>query len=51
MPDKMVALLTRFLEQNKGLVSKRAIEKEFPILSNKETLKIEEEFMKIFFED
>jgi Fic family protein len=51
MPDRMVALLTRFLEQSKGLLSKRAREKEFSILSNKEILKIEEEFKKIFFEN
>ncbi len=51
MPDKMVALLIHFLEQNKGLISKRAREKEFSLLTNKETLKIEEEFKKIFFED
>jgi len=50
MPDRIVALLTRFLEQNKGLISKRAREKEFSILSNKEILKIEEEFKKIFIE-
>ena len=50
MPDRMVALLTRFLEQNEGLISKRAREKELSILSNKEILKIEDEFTKIFFE-
>jgi len=31
MPDKTVALLIRFLEQNNGTLSKRAREKEFVV--------------------
>jgi hypothetical protein len=48
MPDKMVALLVRFLEQNDSIISKRAKEKEFPALSGKEISKIEKEYKKIF---
>jgi len=33
MPDKMVALLVRFLDQNNGILSKRAREKEFSALT------------------
>jgi hypothetical protein len=36
MPDRMVAVLIRYLEQNKGLFSKRATEKEFVALSASE---------------
>ena len=32
MPDKTVALLIRFLEQNNGTLSKRALHKEFALL-------------------
>src|SRR5690606_12549485 len=42
MPDKMVALLVRFLEQNNGQLSKRAQEKEFNSLKAEEVLEIEE---------
>ncbi len=50
MPDKMVALLIRFLEQNKGSLSKRAKEKEFATIADDEVKEIEEHY-KIFFED
>ena len=36
MPDKMVGLLVRFLEQNKGKLSERARTKEFESLNNDE---------------
>lgn len=36
MPDKMISLLVRFLEQSNGILSKRAKEKEFANLSEKE---------------
>lgn len=49
MPDKMVALLIRFLEQNKGSLSQRAKEKEFVTFTDEEVKEIEEHF-KIFFE-
>ncbi|MFC2152317.1 Fic family protein [Bacteroidota bacterium] len=47
MPDKTVALLVRFLEQNNGKLSKRAREKEFDALTDMEVIDIEEEFKKI----
>lgn len=48
MPDGIVALLIRFLEQNKGSLSKRAREKEFAALNTKEIKNIEEKFSAIF---
>ena len=48
MPDSMVALLIRFLEQNKGLLSKRAIEEEFVALSASEIKRIESKYQSIF---
>lgn len=47
MPDEMVALLVRFLEQNDGILSKRAKENEFEQLTIEETSKIEELFSSI----
>jgi hypothetical protein len=44
MPDTKVALLVRFLEQNNGRLSKRAIEKEFEALTEKEAKNIEEQY-------
>lgn len=49
MPDKMVALLVLFLEQNKGLLSKRAKQKEFKVLTDKEAKEIEKNY-KVYFE-
>jgi hypothetical protein len=48
MPDKTVAILVRFLEQNNGVLSKRALEKEFSALTTKEVKSIEAEFNSIF---
>ena len=48
MPDKMVALLVRFLEQNEGKFSQRAIENEFTSLTHQEIIEIEEHFKSIF---
>jgi len=48
MPDKEVALLIRFLEQNNGKLSNRAIEKEFTELTGEEITEIEEHFQ-IYF--
>jgi len=48
MPDTMVALLTRFLEQNHGKLSKRARDKEFTELTASEIEKIETSFSDIF---
>ena len=48
MPDKMVALLIRFLDQNNGKLSKRALEKEFSALTEEETKEIEEHYQLYF---
>ncbi len=47
MPDKMVDLLIRFLEQNNGALSKRAREKEFSQFTNDEVFAVEEKFKEI----
>jgi Fic family protein len=44
MPDKMVALLIRFLNQNEGTLSRRAREKEFPGLTAEEAKRIETQY-------
>lgn len=48
MPDRLVALLVNFLEQNNGVLSKRAREKEFSKLSDKEVASIEKLYNEIF---
>lgn len=48
MPDNMVALLARFLEQNDGKLSKRARHKEFSELTASEIENIETSFSVIF---
>lgn len=48
MPDKMVALLIRFLEQNNGSISKRAREKEFSALKDEEVKEIEKHYQEYF---
>ena len=48
MPDKTVYLLYRFLSQNKGVLSKRAREKEFSLLTDDEIDGIERLYMVIF---
>jgi Fic family protein len=50
MPDKMVAMLIRFLEQNRGTLSKRARENEFKELSASEVLEIEKHYQVYFME-
>jgi len=50
MPDKVVALLVRFLEQNNGKLSKRAKENEFAKLTKDEIMTIESNYQKIFHE-
>ena len=47
MPDKFVALLIRFLEQNDGNLSKRAREKEFSKLTDAEAIAIEEKYREV----
>ena len=48
MPDKLVDLLIRFLNQNKGTLSKRAREKEFKKLTTSEIQAIEQKYAEIF---
>ncbi|MGM1056517.1 MAG: Fic family protein [Bacteroidota bacterium] len=48
MPDKMVAQLVRFLEQNNGHLSKRSREKEFSNLQPEEVSEIEKAFQELF---
>ena len=48
MPDKSVALLIRFLDQNHGKMSKRARTKEFRSLADDEVRKIESRYYEIF---
>lgn len=48
MPDSLVALLVKFLNQNNGSLSKRAREKEFSALSEKEIKSIEKLYNDIF---
>ncbi len=50
MPDRMVAILIRFLEQNKGTMSRSAQEKEFKDLTTLEVHEIEKQY-KMNFED
>ena len=50
MPDRMVALLIRFLEQNNGVLSNRAKSKEFSALSSNEVKSIENMYAEIFVE-
>lgn len=48
MPDKLVATLVRFLEQEKGTLSKRARTKEFAALTDEEVIEIENLYRGIF---
>ena len=48
MPDQLVAMLVLFLQQNKGVLSKRAREKEFSALNEDEVKHIEKVFQTIF---
>ncbi|MDA3917566.1 MAG: Fic family protein [Deltaproteobacteria bacterium] len=48
MPDKLVDLLIRFLVQNGGKLSKRAREKEFKKLTDREIQAIEQKYADIF---
>jgi hypothetical protein len=48
MPDKMVSLLIRFLEQNNGLLSNRSRTKEFSALTIDEIQLIENQYQNVF---
>ena len=51
MPDKMVALLIRFIEQNNDELSKRAKDKEFAGLTEKEAKEIEQNYITVIEHD
>ena len=51
MPDKTVAILVRFLEQNNGIFSKKAREKEFAVLTDPEVHEIENYFALCFYKN
>ena len=51
MPDKLVAMLVRFLEQNNGTLSNRALSKEFSALKENEVQEIETLYRDIFEAD
>lgn len=48
MPDKMVAVLVRFLEQGNGTLSQRALKKEFKELEKAEAEEIQKNYVEIF---
>lgn len=48
MPDKLISLLVNFLEQNDGILSKRARENEFANLNDQEVQEVEKEFERVF---
>ena len=48
IPDKMVALLVRFLEQGNGILSQRVREKEFRTFTPAEVMAIEEKYQEVF---
>jgi len=48
MPDKTVAVLVRFLEQNDGILSTRARTREFVALTDPEVLEIQATYKEIF---
>jgi Fic family protein len=51
MPDKWASKLVRFLDQNQGVISKRAREREFSALSQTDVERIEAAYRSIFLED
>jgi hypothetical protein len=48
MPGPVADLLISFLQQNEGKLSKRALQKEFKLLSEKECIMLENLYKKIF---
>ena len=48
MPERIVDLLFRFLQQNEGRLSNRARSKEFEALSDEETARIETIYQDVF---
>lgn len=48
IPDRMIAILVGFLEQNNGKLSNRAKSKEFSLLTDQEVNEIETIYKEIF---
>lgn len=48
MPDKLISALVRYLAQNQGVLSQRAREKEFSMLTETEVKRIESTYTDIF---
>jgi Fic family protein len=48
MPDKMVAMLLRFMEQNNGVLSKRALKEELSELNENEVNTIQDTYRHLF---
>lgn len=51
MPERTIDLLFRFLHQNEGRLSRRARDKEFAALTDKETARIEAIYREVFAND
>jgi Fic family protein len=51
MSDKLISVLVRFLEQNQGVLSKLALQKEFKDLMPEEVNRIQGEFAAVFLID
>jgi len=51
MPDNMVTMLVRFLEQNGGVLSKRALKKEFSELTENEVKNLEQYYKDVFLSE
>ena len=49
MPDRIIDLLILFLTQEKGILSKRARQKEFKSLTETEITTLEKKYAEIFF--
>jgi hypothetical protein len=50
MPDKLIALAVRFLEQNNGKLSKRSREKELKEMKDAEVEAMEKKYKEVFLE-
>jgi hypothetical protein len=51
MSDRLISVLVRFLEQNQGVLSNRALQKEFKDLMPEEVQRIQGEFAEVFLND
>ena len=48
MPDTLISVLVTFLEQNQGVLSMRAKEKKFSMITDREVKRIESTYNEIF---